>query len=495
MSNNERNELSIQAKKELLICYDVAQLSNLSQHRAASILNISVVTLRRLLRNRKEIEEHRIVKNVEKKFHSHYLREKRENDKLLIEMEEGMVRWFEYASSLSVRVSKMILIDKAKSLGTVLGVKNFSPDDKWIEQWKNKYNISNKRVQLAADQNTGANFLSTNCGLIKSVKDFFENVMSNYDANNVYSLFEIGLYYRDLPNSNCEFKGPPDNINERQKCKHRLSIIFASNITGTDKMCPKIIDNIYIPRYLQDVKTLSVHFQASYNTWMTSCYASILRRLDGELSGRKILVIIDNVMIDLQIELQNIEIKYLPSSTVSVHPLRQNIMRIEKTYEHYLKQMKSAVDAEKLPTSYCNTAEISVSDSMHMIFNVWENMSPALIRNCFRKIGFIKTKTEEINENLYSNFKHWISNYRVYLWTIFNQIHSEKNQLAQNDLRKSEVKLHTGYNNYRYLRLLSKPSFAADDNASHSNQQDKYNYNETIQTRGYHFNYQVPTRL
>jgi len=436
-----------------------------------------VVTLRRLLKTRKEIEKNRIVRNVEKNCRSHYSREKRENDKLLIEMEEGMVRWFEYASFLSVRVSKMILIDKAKTLGTVLGVNNFSPDDKWIEQWKNKYNISNKRVQLVADQNRGANFLNINCGLIKSVKDFFENVMSNYDANNVYSLFEIGLYYRDLPNSNCEFKGPPDN-NERQKSIHRLSIIFASNITGTNKMSPKIIDNIYIPRYLQDVKTLSVHFQANYNTWMTSCYSSILRRLDEELSGRKILVIIDNVMIDLQIELQNIEIKYLPSSMmVSVHPLRQNIMRIEKTYEYYLKQMKSTttVNAEKFPTSYCNTAEISVSDSMNMIFNVWENMPPALIRNCFRKVGFIKTKTEEINENLYLNFKHWISNYRDYLWTTFNNLQSEKNQLTQNDDRKSKVQLHTEYKNYRYLRLLPKLSFATDENVPNSYQQDKYN--------------------
>ncbi|XP_022171628.1 tigger transposable element-derived protein 6-like [Myzus persicae] len=423
--SNERNELSIQAKKELLICYDVAQLSNLSQHRAASILNISVGTLRRLLKTRKEIEEHRIVKTIGEKCRRHYLREKRENDKLLTHMEEGMVRWLEYASILSVRVSKMILIDKARSLGRVLGVENFSPDNNWIEKWKNKYNISNKRVQLVTDQNRGAIFLANNYGLIKSVKDFFENVMSNYDANDIYSLFEIGLYYHDLPNSNCEFKGPPDN-RECQKSIHRLSIIFASNITGTDKMRPRIIDNIHIPRYLQDVKTLSVHFQASYNTWITSCYASILRWLDEELSGRKILVIIDNVMVDLQIELQNIEIKYLPSSMVSVHPLRQNIMRIEKTYEYYLKQTKSATtsNAENLPTTY-NTAQISVSDSMHMIFNVWENMPPALIRNCFRKVGFIKTKTEEINENLYLNFKYWISNYREYLWTIFNHLQVE----------------------------------------------------------------------
>ncbi|KAL4113119.1 hypothetical protein QTP88_016802 [Uroleucon formosanum] len=478
--SDERNELSIQAKKELLICYDVAQLSNLSQHRAASILNISVVALRRLLKNRKEIEEHRIQKTVEKKFRLHYLREKRENDKLLIDMEEGMVRWFEYASSLSVRVSKMILLDKARSLATAFGIENFTPDNKWIEQWKNKCNIANTRVQLVADQNKGVHFLSTTCGLIKSVKDFFENVMSNYDANDVYSLFEIGLYYRDLPNSNCEFKGPPDN-RERQKCKHRLSIIFASNITGTNKMCPRIIDNLHIPRYLQDVKTLSVHFQASYNTWMTSCYASILRRLDEELSGRKILVIIDNVMIDLQIELQNIEIKYLPSSTVSVHPLRQNIMRIEKTYEYYLKQTKSttadnAVNAEKFPISY-NAAQISVSDSIHMIFNVWENMSPALIRNCFRKIGFIKTKTEEINENVYLNFKHWISNYRNYLWIIFNQFRSEKSQLisTKNNLQKSNVQLHTMSNNYyRYLRLLPKSSFV-DENLLNYYRQDKYN--------------------
>jgi len=478
--SNELNELSIQAKKELLICYDVAQLSNLSQHRAASILNISVVTLRRLLKNRKEIEEPQILKTEEKKFRRHYLREKRENDKLLIDMEEGMVRWFEYASSLSVRVSKMILLDKARSLATVLGIENFTPDNKWIEQWKNKYNIANKRVQLVADQNKGVHFLSTNCGLIKSVKDFFENVMSNYDANDVYSLFEIGLYYRDLPNSNCKFKGPPDD-RERQKYIHRLSIIFASNITGTNKMCPRIIDNVHIPRYLQDVKTLSVHFQASYNTWMTSCYASILRRLDEELTGRKILIIIDNVMIDLKIELQNIEIKYLPSSIVSVHPLRQNIMRIEKTYEYYLKQTKStiadnAVNAEKFPTPY-NTAQISVSDSIHMIFNVWENMSPALIRNCFRKIGFIKTKTEEVNENVYLNFKHWISNYRNYLWIIFNQFQSEKNQLisTKNNLRKSNVQLHTMSNNYyRYLRLLPKSTFV-DENLLNYYRQDKYN--------------------
>jgi len=210
---------------------------------------------------------------------------------------------------------------------------------------------------------------------------------------------------------------------------------------------------------------------------MSSCYASILRRLDEELSGRKILVIIDNVIVDLQIELQNIEIKYLPRSMVSVHPLRQNIMRIEKTYEYYLKQTKytTAGNAENLTTSY-STTEISVTDSMHMIFNVWENLPPALIRNCFRKVGFIKTKTEEINENVYLNFKVWISNYRVYLWIIFNQFQSEKKQLisSQNDLQKSEVQLHTEINNYRYLKLFPKPSFT-DKNVTNFYRQDKYN--------------------
>lgn len=473
---NERNELlSIRAKKELLFCYDVAKLSSLSQHRAASILNISVVTLRKILKNRKEIEEQQIVNNVKKNCFSFYLRKKQENDKLLINMEMGMVRWFEHASSLNVRVSKTILLDKARNLAAILGVDNFAPDNKWIQQWKHKYNIANKKIQLISDQNKSTNFLSTNNGLIKSVKDFFENVMSNYDANNVYSLFEIGLYYRDLPNSNCEFKGPLDN-KECQKCIHRLSIIFASNISGTDKMYPSIIDNIHIPRYFQDVKMLSKHFKASYNTWMTSCYASILRRWDEELLGRKILVIIDNIMVDLQIELQNIEIKYLPSSIVSVHPLRQNIMRIEKIYEYYLKQTKSttvkAVNTETLVTS---SIEISVSDSIHIIFNVWENMSPALIRNCFRKVGFIKTKTEEINENVYLNFKHWILNYRQYLWTVFNQLQNEKNQFvfAQDNSRKSDVQLHTE-NNEDYSWLLPKPPFT-NKNVPNYSQQDKHN--------------------
>ncbi|XP_026819095.1 major centromere autoantigen B-like [Rhopalosiphum maidis] len=440
---NQRDELlSIRAKKELLFSYDVARLSSLSQHRAASILNISVVTLRNILKNRREIEEQQIANTIKKKCCRFYLRKKQESDKLFINLEMGMIRWLEYASSLNVRVSKMILLDKAKNLATILGVENFAPDNKWIQQLIKKYNNANKKIQLIADQNKGTHFPATNNGLIKSVKDFFENVMSNYNTNNVYSLFEIGLYYRNLPNSNCEFKAPPNNI-KCQKCIHRLSIIFGSNITGTDKIYPSIIDNIHIPRYFQDVKTLSKHFQASYNTWMTSCYASILRRWDEELLGRKILVIIDNIMLDLQIELQNIEIKYLPSSILSVHPLRQNIMRIEKTYEYYLKQTKSttvnAVNTETL-VSY-NTVEISVSDSIHMIFNVWENISPALIRNCFRKVGFIKTKNEEINENLYLNFKHWILNYRHYLGTNFNQSQNEKSQFIsiQDNPRKSDV--------------------------------------------------------
>ncbi|XP_025195528.1 major centromere autoantigen B-like [Melanaphis sacchari] len=473
---NERNELlSIRAKKELLFCYDVAKLSSLSQHRAASILNISVVTLRKILKNRKEIEGQKFEKPVKKKCFC--LRQKQKNDKLLIDMEMGMVQWFEYARSLNVRVSKMILLDKAKSLASILGVEHFSPDNNWIQKWKNKYNIADKRVQLIADQNKGTNFSATNSGLIKSVKDFFENIMSNYDANNVYSLFEIGLYYCDLRNSNCEFKGPPYK-KKCQKCIHRLSIIFTSNITGTNKMYPSIIDNIHIPHYLQNVKTLSKHFQASYNTWMTSCYASILKRWDEELMGRKILVIIDNVMVDLQIELQNIKIKYLPSSIVSVHPLRQNIMRIEKTYEYYLKQTKSAtmnsVNTETLATSY-NTVEISVSDAIHMIFNVWENMSPALIRNCFRKVGLIKTKTEDTNENLYFNFKHWISNYRQYLRTIYNQLQSEKDQFisAQDNPQKSDMQLYTE-NYVDYLKLLSESSFA-DKNVPSYFQQDKHN--------------------
>lgn len=411
-------DLPVHVQKELLVCYDVANLEKLSRRRAAAILNISLPTLKTLLGNRKSIEERRKPNTVRADHLGFSVKkpECRPTD----DLEKCLYEWY-ISVGPNPPVSDDVLLDTARGLSSQLGVRNFLPSDAWLTQWKTKHNVPSSR-RTADFFNT----MTSTVGAEKSspgsihvpvtydlAREVLANAMYNYDNGDVYSLVETGLYYETVRNWTVGYSGPtPVAVGSKQVAK-KLSVLFVSNVTGTDKKRPLVMDNSDDPQLVEDVKTFFDGHHGNPGAWLVSSYASFLKKWDEDVSPRKILLVLDNRSTYPVVELKNIEIKYLPKSTV--HPLGLSIVQIAKTCEYYQNQLKSmsvgAVNSKNSSSAhvYCNRNcdILTMSDSLDLLVDAWQIVSPELVRNCFRIIGFIRSESE--NDYINRNLEYWTS--------------------------------------------------------------------------------------
>lgn len=337
MSQKEM-ELSIQEQKELLVCYDGGNLQHISDRRAAKILKISLKALRMLLKNRQKIEG-----NLEINTHSidscRICQTKNRHELLLNDdyVKKGLFQCFQQTPNFNLSLNNDFLLDKNKDIAS------------------------------------------------RDLKDLLNYAsINNFKMNDIYSLVEMGLYYHDGLNKSFHFDGFPSDGCEKHI--QILSVVFICNVSGIDKKRPLVIDNNY----------QCEGYPANFNALKTNYYTTSILNWDREIGQRKILLVLDNRSVHPTLQLQNIDIKYLPKHFI--HPLGQNIIRNAKTYEHYRNTMPPPiVDAANIPTtikSWNNTA----LEYVNVLNDAWKGISATHIQNCFRMIGFINTKVEIEND-------------------------------------------------------------------------------------------------
>lgn len=356
-------DLSVRAQKELLVCYDVGNLGKLSGRRAAAILNVSLPTLKALLKNREAIEGHRAAKRSEP---------------FRFDVETGPAE-----RHGPTRAPEPAASDRTEA-----------PKNRGTER------TFRKRFENGDDARAGpvaSGSVPATDGPPRRARDRPENALFGYDADDVYGLVETGLY-REAPRGSSTFRG--------ERLTRVLSVLFVTNVTGTDKKRPLVLTD----RGRDPQLVVGDAESKSNGRWLAGGYAAFLERWDADVWPRKVLLIHDNRSVCPTVALRNIEIRFLPKS--AVHPLGLGIARVARTCEDYEKRARPRSAGAPSDHGRCDRRcdIVTVSEALDTLVDAWEMVSPALVRNCFRAIGLVRTKAE--NDRVGPNLEHWLDRRR-----------------------------------------------------------------------------------
>jgi len=365
------NSLSFKEKRDLI---ELFEKSNVSKTAFAKEHNIPRTTLNDILASKKILEE---ADCKDKR--------KRMRRSKFDEIEEVLVRWLKHARSQNVPISAVILKEKAIEIAKELNIEDFGGSNGWLERFKERHCLSFKSIcgeAAAVDSDAIENWKNS----------VLKQILSQFDASNVFNLDKIGLFYRLLPDKTLSFKG--EKCTSGKASKQRLTVLLGASMSG-EKLKPLVIGKSKKPRCFKNVKSLPVEYDANSNAWMTTTiWERHIRKLDSQFlrQKRNVVIIIDNCTAHNRPEnLKAIEIVFLPSNvTARLQPLDQGVIHdFKRQYKKMLvKDLIKALDRkEKL--------QVSVLDAINYIDKSWSSVSSQTVSNCFRHAGFIENAESE----------------------------------------------------------------------------------------------------
>jgi DDE superfamily endonuclease len=156
--------------------------------------------------------------------------------------------------------------------------------------------------------------------------------LKEYDPDNVFNCDETGLFWRMEPNKTLAAKNKVLGI---KKAKDRITIMLATNSTGTIKLPPVFIHKYQTPRCLKNIDktTLPVWYYWNSSSWMqTSIFSRWIYHINNIMisKNKKIILLLDNAT-SHNLEnnnFSNIKLYYLPPNTTAyLQPCDQGIIR------------------------------------------------------------------------------------------------------------------------------------------------------------------------
>ncbi|XP_060065142.1 tigger transposable element-derived protein 6-like [Ylistrum balloti] len=130
--------------------------------------------------------------------------------------ETALLKWFTHARDNNLPVTGPMLKAKAKDLAEKIGEQNFACSTGWLDRFKDRHNISFKKI----------------CGEAKSVDiasdamtkwaDDLRVILSEYQPQDIFNADETGIFFRLLPNRTLDFKGTDCHGGKRSKERQTL---------------------------------------------------------------------------------------------------------------------------------------------------------------------------------------------------------------------------------------------------------------------------------
>ena len=225
-------------------------------------------------------------------------------------------------------------------------------------------------------------------------------LIQQYHPNDVFNADETGLFYNMPPNKTIGSSPPPG----LKKNKARITILFACNSTGTEKLEPFFIGHSQQPHAFkkQTPEQLKIQYTANSKAWMTTSLFHVwLTSLDpyvGQTLGRHILLLLDNFLGHGTLskpvaDLQHITIHFLPANTTSrIQPLDAGIIASFK--KHYrTRQYGMALLEAELGSK--DIYKLDILTAIRLSQEIWKELGDSTIRNCWRHTGLIDLEVVE----------------------------------------------------------------------------------------------------
>ncbi|XP_071497487.1 tigger transposable element-derived protein 4-like [Diadema antillarum] len=289
----------------------------------------------------------------------------------------ALITWFRQKVSLpELHLDGEMLFEKAKYFAKEFG-HDAVPSVSWIDRFKKRYGIG--KILKAGEAG------GVDDEVVQSWKEGkLSDILHRYEAKDIYNCDETGLFWKMLPEKSLGFVGTSYHGSKQQK--NRITVLVCANMDGSDKIPLLVIGKSKRPRAFKNVNHLPVAYEANKRAWMTGAlFETWLRKLDRSMEGRKIAMIVDNCPAHPKVELENIEVVFLPPNTTSItQPMDGGIIKNMKLhYRHILafRRLKAAEEEAQF--------KWDLLDAVSAVKLAWDKVSSQTISNVYAKVGFV----------------------------------------------------------------------------------------------------------
>lgn len=297
------------------------------------------------------------------------------------QLEEALLRWITDCRNAHLPLSGPLIMAQGEKYAAMMNIESFKASEGWFARFRERHELVFRSVcgeKASVDESVTTEW--------RNVK-LLEHIAA-YEPRDVFNADETALFFRALPDKTVTFKG--DACIGGKKCKQRITVLLAANMTGTERLPLLVVGKALKPRCFKNVKSLPVEYTANRKAWMTSdIFRGWLQQLDRHFTSkdRKIIMVVDNCSAhNCTVELKSIKVVFLPPNTTSaLQPMDQGIIHYVKSKyrKHLLERMILCSEAGKL-------YQVDLLGAVHIIAHVWKNTPPQVIANCFRHSGFVR---------------------------------------------------------------------------------------------------------
>lgn len=314
---------------------------------------------------------------------------KKERKETFIKVNDALSDWVTGALLANNIINGKILQLKALEFAKKFPEEShFKASDGWLESFKKRNNL--RHVRLHGEAN------SAPLSILPEERDRLQQIIGEYDLENVYNADETSLFYKMPPNTTLATEKTPGT----KRDKTRITILFGCNATGSDKLKPLVIGKAARPQCFRqlNMNRLPITYRHNPKAWMRGdIFSEWLDSLNREMRQRnkKILLLVDNAGPHGKTppDLSNITIKYLPPNTTShLQPLDAGIIAAFKA--HYRKfllfHLISQYDGN-IPES-----KVTLKEAIYFLHDAWEEVTATTIQNCWHHTGIIKSGETQV---------------------------------------------------------------------------------------------------
>lgn len=197
-------------------------------------------------------------KGVYNDMNSTELTAKRVNEVVNKELDETLAAWVLKCQQAGAALTGHLIMQKGEALAETM-----QPAPSFSHGWLYKFLVRHKLQGVKMHGESG----SVDQEAVQAAITNIQQVIAEFDPNDVYNMDETGLYYCLAPNRTIA----SGKVSGFKKVKTRMSIALASNATGTDKRPLLFIGTSRKPKCCGRKTPRELGFQYYYNknAWMT----------------------------------------------------------------------------------------------------------------------------------------------------------------------------------------------------------------------------------
>lgn len=302
-------------------------------------------------------------------------------------LEDALLRWITDMRNSQLPFSGPLICQQAERYALRMNIESFSAYEGWFARFRERHGLVFRNVcgeKAAVDERRIADWKTTE----------LPQYLARYEPANVFNADETALFFKALPEKTITFKGDPCVGGKRSK--ERVTVLLASNMSGTERLPLLVIGKARNPRCFKNIHHFPVQYHANRKAWMTSdIFQAWLRQLDRRFSAnkRKVLLLVDNCSAHTRVTgLECIELVFLPeNTTAALQPLDQGIIQhVKSRYrKHVLERILLCKEAGR-------EYDLTLLTAIHILAHVWNKTPPAVIANFFRHSGFVHPDDSDI---------------------------------------------------------------------------------------------------